>query len=756
MRLRQTVCLLLFFLILPISVPAQVPGTAVETVPAPSLEIPAGAGPEFYRDLVSRLSDEQVRELLLKRLDAQANGDTAKAGPSGLGAFLAASARGVGDAVLQAVVRLPSLLTGQASAFATFVGQRGAGGTLSFLGLLLAAIAAGVAGAYVVRRLTGPWRRQVAAATGKESLKQTLAVLALRLGLDVSDLLSFLVVSIAVLQFTMGADDLPIARVFIFALIALPMSMAAMSRFLMAPSRPELRLVHTDDNTARFLHRHQILMVMLIGLLVFLLDFNPRHGLPIGELRLGFWLNLAILVYLAVIVYRARDGLSLMLRGRDSELSPVEERVARAYPYVMIGLCAVTWLVIEVLVSQKMFHLVAFGQPYWTLLLIGMSPALDTMVRGLVRHLAPPMKGEGQIAEEAHEASKRSYIRIGRVVVFALVILTIAKIWQIDFHNLAGAGFGARAAAALIEVMIILGVGFLIFELVTLKINRKLADEQTALGFDLNDDEPGGGEGGGAGGSRLSTVLPLVRWMLQSAIIVITVLLVLGNIGFDITPLLAGAGIVGLAIGFGAQKLVSDVVSGIFFLVDDAFRTGEYVEIDGTLGTVERISIRSLQLRHHRGPVHTIPFGEIPKITNYSRDWVIMKMRFTVPFDTDLNKVKKLFKQIGAEMMEVPEYAEDLMQPFKSQGVLEVDDVGIVVRGKFMAKPGKQFTLRKEIYNRVQKAFDANGIEFARREVRVKLEGDERNSLTEEQQHTVAAAAADAVGAAQPPEPAKA
>ena len=103
-------------------------------------------------------------------------------------------------------------------------------------------------------------------------------------------------------------------------------------------------------------------------------------------------------------------------------------------------------------------------------------------------------------------------------------------------------------------------------------------------------------------------------------------------------------------VGFGAQKLVADVVGGIFFLVDDAFRTGEYVEVEGTVGTVEKISIRSMQLRHHKGPVHTIPYGEIPKITNYSRDWVIIKLKFTVPFDTDPNKIKKIFKTIGKTM----------------------------------------------------------------------------------------------------------
>ena len=164
-----------------------------------------------------------------------------------------------------------------------------------------------------------------------------------------------------------------------------------------------------------------------------------------------------------------------------------------------------------------------------------------------------------------------------------------------------------------IEILVVIAVGYLVWEIVSLWINRRLAAEQTAAGFDLTEEEPGGGEGGGIGGSRLSTVLPLLLGVMKAAIALIFGLIALGNIGIDITPLLAGAGIIGLAVGFGAQKLVADVVSGIFFLVDDAFRTGEFVEVEGTMGTVEKISIRSMQLRHHKGPVHTIPLWRDPQ-----------------------------------------------------------------------------------------------------------------------------------------------
>jgi small-conductance mechanosensitive channel len=238
-------------------------------------------------------------------------------------------------------------------------------------------------------------------------------------------------------------------------------------------------------------------------------------------------------------------------------------------------------------------------------------------------------------------------------------------------------------------------------------------------------------------------VLPLILLVARVTIVVLFTLLALSGLGVDTTPLLAGAGIAGLAIGFGAQKLVTDVVSGVFFLVDDAFRVGEYVDVGDVKGTIEKISVRSMQLRHHLGLVHTVPYGDIAKVTNFSRDWVITKLKFTVPFDTDPEKVRKMFKKIGQDVQAMDEFKDDMLQPFKSQGVYNFDDVGMIVRGKFMAKPGTQFMMRKEIYNRVKAAFDEAGIDFARREVRVNIPSlEDHDDLTEEDKARISAAAA--------------
>jgi small-conductance mechanosensitive channel len=362
------------------------------------------------------------------------------------------------------------------------------------------------------------------------------------------------------------------------------------------------------------------------------------------------------------------------------------------------------------------------------------------MVRGIAAHLVPAMQGEGAVAEKGFDETRFCYVRMGRIVFFAVLIIIFAKLRGLSFYNLTESGLGSSIAANSVGFLLILTLGYLAWEVSNLWINRRLARE-----FPVEQGATESGDGGGAGLSRMATILPILHMTLQVAIITITALLALSQLGVNITPLLAGAGVLGLAIGFGAQTLVKDIVSGVFFLLDDAFRVGEYIDVGGTQGTVEKISVRSLQLRGANGPIHIVPYGSMSTMTNMSRDWVIMKLKFTVPFDTDLERVRKIFKKIGQQIQEVPEYAEDLISPFKSQGAADVTDVGIVVRGKFTTKPGGQWAIRKEVYNRVQKAFEENGIEFARKEVRVQMpEHESATPLTPDEKKMVATAAAHA------------
>jgi len=253
--------------------------------------------------------------------------------------------------------------------------------------------------------------------------------------------------------------------------------------------------------------------------------------------------------------------------------------------------------------------------------------------------------------------------------------------------------------------------------------DRQIAYEQVALGIDPNADPMADGEGGGAG-ARLGTLLPLVKLTGQVAIVIMTILAILGQLGVNILPLLAGAGIVGLAIGFGAQTLVKDIISGVFFLIDDAFRKGEYIDIGDVKGTVERISIRSMQLRHHNGPLNTVPFGDIRHVTNFSRDWVMMKLPLRLTYDTDSEKVRKMIKRLGEQLLEDPNLGPLFLQPLKSQGVIQMEDSAMIMRVKFMTRPGDQWGVRRVVFARIRDLFEENGIKFANREVTVRLAED--------------------------------
>jgi small-conductance mechanosensitive channel len=745
LRLIQICLLCVMWLLVAPQAQAQMGLPTTSTPQESALSLPDPLTPEAANALISRLSDTEVRALLLDQLNTQAAVTEAEQS-GGESDFLYHATEGAWSSVVIPFQRIGEMFSSQARAFSTFYEKIGGGsGLLILLGYMIIVYGAGVLAELAFRRFTQGWRILPPADPDNMTLRETLQLLAQRFGTQVVAVFVFVVVARVVNHAFVPELFMSVVQLVGIYLIAFPRVMLAVAFFFFAPQNPEYRLLNLATPAAKAFCFHQLWLAVLVGFSGAIVIFNPMNGLPASESLIGYWLNLAMHIYLIVIFWKYRaDGVTMM-RGADPDVTPAEERTARLYPYFNILMFIAVWWIIRIVVSYDNFELLSSAPHYKTMVLLMFAPAMDTAIRGLVRHLTPAMSGEGPVAEKAYYATKRSYIRIGRVVIFSVVVMSIARFWGVSATELASAGVGARLAANGMEFLIILSIGYVLYEAVSLFINRKLAAEYTASGYNPDNEELGGGDGGGAGGSRLSTVLPLVLMVARATIVIIFLLLALGNIGVDTTPLLAGAGIVGLAIGFGAQKLVSDVVSGIFFLIDDAFRTGEYVEVEGTMGTVEKISIRSMQLRHHKGPVHTIPYGEIPKITNFSRDWVIMKLRFTVPFNSDPNQIKKIFKKIGQEMLVMEEFKDDFLAPFKSQGVLEIDDVGMVIRGKFMCKPGTQFMIRKEIYNRVNAAFAEQGLEFARREVRVALPSMEQvTELSEEDKAAISAAATQA------------
>ncbi|APG86483.1 small-conductance mechanosensitive channel transmembrane protein (plasmid) [Sinorhizobium americanum CCGM7] len=235
-----------------------------------------------------------------------------------------------------------------------------------------------------------------------------------------------------------------------------------------------------------------------------------------------------------------------------------------------------------------------------------------------------------------------------------------------------------------------------------------------------------------ARGMRLRTLLPILRNFLAAFIAVVAGMMVLSGLGVEIGPLIAGAGVFGVAIGFGSQTLVKDIISGIFYMMDDAFRVGEYIQSGSYMGTVESFSIRSVKLRHHRGPVFTVPFGSLGAVQNMSRDWVIDKFMINVSYDADVAKVKKVVKGIGAALLEDEELGPLIIETVKMKGVEQFGDYGITLSFAMTTKPGHQTQIRRRAQAMIKEAFDVNGIHFASPTVQV---------AGEEAQATAAAAA---------------
>ncbi len=296
----------------------------------------------------------------------------------------------------------------------------------------------------------------------------------------------------------------------------------------------------------------------------------------------------------------------------------------------------------------------------------------------------------------------------GAVIVTAGLLLLLA--WGVDPYGKASATGLARLLPGLVEAAVIVAAGFALWRAAAALLQAKRAAA-------ADDAEAGGEEGGGAKGTRLDTILPVLRGFALALIGVTTLFMALSALGVNIAPLLASAGVLGLAIGFGAQRMVADVISGLLYLYEDAFRVGEYIEVSGGKGVVERISIRSVRLRHPRGPVFTIPFSSMGTVQNHSRDWATMKFSFMVPSDTDVEVVRKLVKKVGEQLMSDPELQGKILVPLKSQGAIAITGAAFTIGIKFTAVPGEQFAIRRRAFAALQKALTEKGIELYRPEL---------------------------------------
>jgi small-conductance mechanosensitive channel len=358
-----------------------------------------------------------------------------------------------------------------------------------------------------------------------------------------------------------------------------------------------------------------------------------------------------------------------------------------------------------------------FNQPIWQWFALIVLPLLALLVVWI------PVRWWHRKA-----VSRSAGVRfVGWILIILVAVSTVMLVrYVLDEHiNITGSML-VFVENTLQKIIILLLFGLILWEVMRSRIHHNIKEEEEPVQRSWNEEM-------GPGGSRRETLLMLLRKFLMVVILTIVCLLLLSSMGINIGPLLAGAGVIGLAIGFGAQTLVKDVIAGIFFLMDDAFRVGDYIEAGTMRGSVEHISVRSLRLRHPRGMLITVPFGDMQSVTNYTRDYVIMKLDFRVRYDTDVEKVRKIIKKINIEIQKDEELSKGLLDKIKSQGVREMDDSAMIMRVKFVCAPGEQFVIRREVYRRIQEAFQKTGIEFAHRNVTVYFPPDTGNSESDSQ-----------------------
>jgi small-conductance mechanosensitive channel len=725
-----------------LAAPAVLAATAAGQ-PDASVQIPENLTPEQARDLIARLTDEQVRQIVISQLEKNAAPKT-ETDPS---AYVSQVRTGIKVAAerFESMIHSGRRLAGIPDRVWRQLTEDGRVGGWLLLAQLLGLLLAAWAGDRLVGRLLT--RSDTSSIDRSLSKRIDLAVYAILTGL--ARLGAF--AAGAALFIALACRQTPVAQDFWFGLLGallLTKLVWLLVRNVVSPADFDNRLVPVSAAAARRILAWSTILAAFLFFTDPIVRVATGNGADADMVLMLAFLSGGIFValILALIVRLRRYGASLILR-RDGDNGPIRQAFARSWWALA---CVYVLLVWFLSVGRR----AATGESSLfpglaSLFLVAMIPYFDLGLKSLIgwyfsdNSQQPASKDDAAGGDEPNggaaaannagslqgretagagesAVSRRTpaYIaialRYARIIMALCILMLFLRLWDIDLRALSAQLVGPQFASALFDISITVLLTWALWGMIRISIERKL-DEGKPAGA----DGEGESEAGGLGGSRVETVLPLIRIFIKITLIVMAVLISLSALGVNIGPLIAGAGVVGIAIGFGAQTLVRDIVSGFFYLLDDAFRIGEYVVIDQIRGTVEKISIRSFQLRHHEGPVHTIPYGEIRTLTNWSRDWAIMKFELRVPFETDIEKVRKIIKQIGIDMQADPVFGPLMLAPLKSQGVNRMDDSALIIRCKFTAIPGQQYLIRREAFTRIQRVFEEKGIHFAPRRVLV-------------------------------------
>src|SRR5215813_13041616 len=473
---------------------------------------------------------------------------------------------------------------------------------------------------------------------------------------------------------------------------------------VLRPDEPAARLIDLPDGEARrlawFLSAMLLVVITLVGFVRYYALLDQESG---ASHVLGLLVSIIVCGLYALIVFRARTAAEALIRGRttDTIVAALRAAIARA------------WLTISLTAIVALFLFFVFGLSLGLLsYYYGVTSSVAVLLVLLVL--------ERLIDRGWHDADKAidyrwagtetlvaySMHRIMQVLVPLMAVLALVWIW-LDAIKLPEAQ-ETRALHSTMAALATLLLAYVAWVLCQLAIERNLQGVGSGPKLPGTDDDSES-----APGSRLQTMLPLLRAAFGILVAVIAALIVLSRLGIDTAPLIAGAGVFGLAISFGSQSMVRDIISGLFYMWDDAFRVGEYIDTGQLRGTVEKLGIRSVKLRHHNGPLHTIPYGQLGAVTNLSRDFATIKFNLKLEPGSDIELVRRTAKQIGLAMQQDPEIAAEVIVPLKLQGIAEITENAVVARFKFTARPVKPSWVQREYLKRMYQVFAEKGITFA-------------------------------------------
>jgi small conductance mechanosensitive channel len=263
---------------------------------------------------------------------------------------------------------------------------------------------------------------------------------------------------------------------------------------------------------------------------------------------------------------------------------------------------------------------------------------------------------------------------------------------------------GINAAQGVIRIALIVAAAYLVVKLMRAAFHRLEAFLIRAT--ERTEIVPG------AASKRIKT-LASVLWTISSGLLwFVVVLVALSQIGVNIGPILAGAGVVGLAVGFGAQHLVRDLVSGFFLLLENQIRVGDIAIINGTGGLVEAVTFRTVVLRDQAGVVHVFPNGSINTLANATLDWSAYVIDVSVSYNEDTDRVVGVMRRVADELKAEPEYGRVILEPMEIFGVDNFTETALVIKARFKTQPAQQYSIGREFRRRLKKAFEAEGVEW--------------------------------------------